>query len=43
MRYLPFTLLPLLVVACTDVQAPPIDQQPLFNFSNGPAKPLAIS
>lgn len=39
MRRLPFILLPLLVVACTDVQSPAIDQQPQFNFSNGPPNP----
>ena len=35
MRYLRFTLLPVLLVACTDTQAP-IDQQPLFDFANAP-------
>jgi len=39
MRSSPFALLPLLLVACTDVQSPEIEQQPQFNFSNGPADP----
>jgi len=39
MRSSPFALLPLLLVACTDVQSPEIEQQPLFNFGNGPANP----
>ncbi len=39
MRSSPFALLPLLLVACTDVQSPEIEQQPLFNFGNGPAHP----
>jgi len=38
MRYLRLALLPLLLVACTDTQTP-IDQQPSFDFSNGPAEP----
>jgi hypothetical protein len=35
MRYLRLALLPLVFAACTDTQAPRQDQ-PLFNFSNGP-------
>ncbi len=37
MRYLRFTLFSLLLVACTDTQAP-LDQQPLFDFANAPAQ-----
>ena len=35
MRYLCFAVLSLLLVACTETQAP-IDQQPLFDFANAP-------
>jgi hypothetical protein len=34
MRYLRFTLLSLLLAACTDTQDP-LDQQPVFNYTNG--------
>jgi len=37
MRWPGFLLLPLLLIACTDTQAP-IDQQPLFDIDNGPAQ-----
>jgi len=35
MRYLPLTLLPLVLVACTETQAS-LDETPQFDFSNAP-------
>ncbi len=42
MRALRLLFIPLVLVACTDTQAP-IDQQPLFNFSNGPDQSGIVS
>lgn len=39
MRYAPFTVLPFLLFGCTDLQSPTLEQQPQYNFSNGPALP----